>query len=98
MIDLTNSASKAAFSFVRQNDRDKVFAVINFSAKPLAVTFKARKSKSETDSNVYHMRAKQPGRKKTAGAARSGFNRQSGWDVTASACAALLRLRQAVPD
>jgi glycosidase len=40
MVDVTNSAPNAVFSFVRQNDRDKVFAVINFSAQPQAVTFK----------------------------------------------------------
>jgi len=40
MIDVTNSAPNAVFSFVRQNDKDKVFAVINFSAQPLTVTFK----------------------------------------------------------
>ena len=40
MIDVTNSAPKAVFSFVRQNDQDKVFAVINFSDKPQTVTFK----------------------------------------------------------
>jgi hypothetical protein len=27
------------FSFVRQNDRNKVFAVFNFSAEPRTVTF-----------------------------------------------------------
>jgi glycosidase len=40
MIDVTNSAPNAVFSFVRQNDHDKVFAVINFSDKPQNVTFK----------------------------------------------------------
>ncbi len=40
MIDVTNSAPDAVFSFVRQNDQDKVFAVINFSSKPQTVTFK----------------------------------------------------------
>ena len=40
MIDVTNSAPDAVFSFVRQNDHDKVFTVINFSAKPQTVTFK----------------------------------------------------------
>ena len=40
MIDVPNSAPNAVFSFVRQNDQDKVFAVINFSAKPQTVTFK----------------------------------------------------------
>ena len=40
MIDVSNSAPNAVFSFIRQNDKDKVFAVINFSAKPQTVTFK----------------------------------------------------------
>ena len=40
MIDVPNSAPNAVFSFVRQNDKDKVFTVINFSAKPQTVTFK----------------------------------------------------------
>ena len=40
MIDVPNSAPNAVFSFVRQNDKEKVFAVINFSAKPQTVTFK----------------------------------------------------------
>ena len=40
MIDGPNSAPNAVFSFVRQNDKEKVFAVINFSAKPQTVTFK----------------------------------------------------------
>jgi glycosidase len=39
MIDVPNSAPNAVFSFVRQNDKGKVFAVINFSAKPQTVTF-----------------------------------------------------------
>ena len=40
MIDVPNSAPKGVFSFVRQNEQDKVFAVINFSSKPQNVTFK----------------------------------------------------------
>jgi Alpha amylase, C-terminal all-beta domain len=45
MIDVPNSSPNAVFSFVRQNDHDKVFAVINFSSKPQTVTFK---------DNLYH--------------------------------------------
>jgi len=40
MMDVTNSAPDAVFSFVRQNSKDKVFVVINFSAQPQTVTFK----------------------------------------------------------
>ena len=40
MIDVPNSAPNAVFSFVRQNDKDKVFVVINFSANPQTVNFK----------------------------------------------------------
>ncbi|MFZ1917738.1 MAG: alpha-amylase family glycosyl hydrolase [Terriglobales bacterium] len=40
MIQVPNSASNQVFSFVRQNDADKVFAVINFSDRPQTVTFK----------------------------------------------------------
>ena len=40
MIDVPNSAPSVVFSFVRQNDKDKVFAVINFSAQSQTVTFK----------------------------------------------------------
>jgi len=40
MIDVPNSAHNQVFSFVRQNDKDKVFAVISFSAKPQTVTFR----------------------------------------------------------
>lgn len=39
MIPVPNSAPASIFSFVRRNDRDKVFAVINFSARTQAVTF-----------------------------------------------------------
>ena len=37
MVQVTNSAPNEVLSFVRSNDRDKVFAVFNFSAKPQAV-------------------------------------------------------------
>jgi glycosidase len=40
MIPVTNSAPKKVLSFVRRNDTDKVFAVINFSGQAQAVTFK----------------------------------------------------------
>jgi hypothetical protein len=40
MVDVANAAPNAVFSFVRQNDKDKVFTVINFSAQPQTVTFK----------------------------------------------------------
>ena len=39
MIHVPNSALNEVFSFVRQNEKDKVFAVFNFSAKPQNVTF-----------------------------------------------------------
>jgi len=39
MIHVPNSAPKKVFSFVRQNERDKVFAVLNFSPTSQAVTF-----------------------------------------------------------
>jgi glycosidase len=39
MIHVPNSAPLKVFSFVRQNEKDKVFAVLNFSAKPQSVTF-----------------------------------------------------------
>jgi 1,4-alpha-glucan branching enzyme len=39
MIHVPNSAPTQVLSFVRQNERDKVFAVLNFSAKPHLVTF-----------------------------------------------------------
>ena len=39
MIHVPNSADSAVLSFVRQNERDKVFAVINFSAHSQIVTF-----------------------------------------------------------
>ena len=37
---MPNSSPNAVFSFVRRNDKDKVFTVINFSAKPQTVTFR----------------------------------------------------------
>ncbi|HEV3469764.1 MAG TPA: alpha-amylase family glycosyl hydrolase [Pyrinomonadaceae bacterium] len=40
MILVPNSAPAEVFSFVRRNDQDKVFAVLNFSARPQTVTFK----------------------------------------------------------
>ena len=39
MIHVPNNALNEVFSFVRQNEKDKVFAVFNFSAKPQNVTF-----------------------------------------------------------
>jgi glycosidase len=39
MIQVVNSAPASVFSFVRANDRDKVFAVFNFSAGQQRVTF-----------------------------------------------------------
>jgi 1,4-alpha-glucan branching enzyme len=38
MINVPNSAQTQVLSFVRQNEADKVFAVLNFSAKPHIVT------------------------------------------------------------
>ena len=38
MIHVPNNAQAQVFSFVRQNERDKVFAVLNFCAEPKAVT------------------------------------------------------------
>jgi hypothetical protein len=40
MIAVPNSRPDKVFSFVRQNDTDKVFVAINFSDRPQAVTFK----------------------------------------------------------
>ena len=40
MIHVPNSAPDKVFSFVRQNERDKVFAVLNFSAEPQTISFK----------------------------------------------------------
>lgn len=45
MILVPNSVPAKVFSFVRQNDKDKVFAVMNFSDQPQTVTFKE---------NLYH--------------------------------------------
>jgi glycosidase len=39
MVHVVNSAPTAIFSFVRQNERDKVFVVINFSAQEQSVRF-----------------------------------------------------------
>lgn len=39
MINVFNSAPSKVLSFVRRNDRDKVFVVINFSAEAQTVTF-----------------------------------------------------------
>ena len=39
MMQVPNSAPLKVFSFVRQNEKDKVFAVFNFSAEPQTVTF-----------------------------------------------------------
>ncbi|MGB8260262.1 MAG: alpha-amylase family glycosyl hydrolase [Terracidiphilus sp.] len=40
MIPVANSAPAHVLSFVRQNEKDKVLAVINFSAEPQTVSFK----------------------------------------------------------
>ena len=40
MIHVPNSAPARVFSFVRRNEQDKVFVVINFSGEPQGVTFK----------------------------------------------------------
>ena len=39
MIRIWNSAPDKVLSFVRENDRDKVFAMMNFSPDEQAVTF-----------------------------------------------------------
>jgi len=39
MIHVPNSQPRTVLSFVRQNENDKVFAVLNFSGKPQTVTF-----------------------------------------------------------
>jgi glycosidase len=39
MLHVPNSVPLKVFSFVRQNEKDKVFAVFNFSDKPQTVTF-----------------------------------------------------------
>ncbi|MGB3605509.1 alpha-amylase family glycosyl hydrolase [Psychroserpens sp.] len=42
MIKVPNNAESEVLSFVRQNEKDKVFAVFNFSDQPKTVTFKER--------------------------------------------------------
>jgi hypothetical protein len=42
MIAVPNSARAGVLSFVRRNDADKVFAVLNLSDEPQAVTFEER--------------------------------------------------------
>jgi Maltogenic Amylase, C-terminal domain len=42
MIGIVNSAPGKVFSFVRQKDEARVFAVFNFSPEPQRVTFKER--------------------------------------------------------
>jgi hypothetical protein len=39
MIQVPNNVPTEVLSFVRQNERDKVFAVLNFSDKPQTVKF-----------------------------------------------------------
>jgi Maltogenic Amylase, C-terminal domain len=39
MIHVPNSQPAPVFSFVRRNDRDKIVAVLNFSAEPCTATF-----------------------------------------------------------
>ena len=39
MVQVPNSAPLQVLSFVRQNEKDRVFAVLNFSAQPQTVTF-----------------------------------------------------------
>ncbi|AWL12523.1 Alpha-amylase [Saliniradius amylolyticus] len=39
MIKVENSVPESVFSFVRQNDKDKVFALMNFSDRPQQVSF-----------------------------------------------------------
>lgn len=39
MLQVANSSPENVFSFVRQNDDDKVFAVFNFSDQPVTVSF-----------------------------------------------------------
>lgn len=39
MVNVVNSAPQAVLSFIRQNERDRVFAVFNFSDKPLHINF-----------------------------------------------------------
>ena len=42
MIQVPNSEHLHVLSFVRQNEQDKVFAVLNLSAQPQTVTFRER--------------------------------------------------------
>ncbi|HNG93843.1 MAG TPA: alpha-glucosidase C-terminal domain-containing protein, partial [Acidobacteriota bacterium] len=39
MIKVPNTVPTKVFSFIRQNEKEKVFAVMNFSDKPQTVTF-----------------------------------------------------------
>jgi 1,4-alpha-glucan branching enzyme len=39
MIGVVNSQPKSVFSFVRQNEKDKVFVAVNLSARPVRVGF-----------------------------------------------------------
>lgn len=41
MINVPNSAPLEVFSFVRQNERDKVFAVLNFSVNDKGSHFRS---------------------------------------------------------
>ena len=47
MINVPNTMPHRVLSFVRHNERDKVFAVFNFSSTPETVTF---------DETLYHGR------------------------------------------
>ena len=42
MIPVVNNAPSQVLSFVRKNDKDKIFAVINLSGQPQSVTFQDR--------------------------------------------------------
>ena len=42
MIPVVNSAPNKVLSFVRENDKDKVFAVMNFTSQPQEVSFQDR--------------------------------------------------------
>jgi len=39
MVNIPNSSGEEVFSFVRANEKDRIFAVFNFSARALTVTF-----------------------------------------------------------
>ena len=39
MVGIPSSNEKAVYSFIREKDNDKVFAVFNLSAKPVDVKF-----------------------------------------------------------